>query len=829
MKRNVKNEKVLKAITIGLATMIAATSAPVNVFATEDDQDNNNLTIPNNDESSNEQSINAAETVEGQAETEVGEAQSAVQEVVYIPNPVENNDFATASLNDFAESLNPEVSVEIVSLVDSDQDGIIDTDENGNIITKNETVEYLGESNIVDVLDAVDVDLNNVKNDLEDAKAADKEADQAAGDVAGEFKNAVDVVAEATKPADEAKALLDKVNDPNSSAADIQDAFNKLGEVLPEDTEAYVEAKKTAFTSIKNKYITAKGNLTDAENKLDVALKYAGEQDVKNAQARVDAAKDWVDDISEAYSKVGGDLAKETADKEKIEAQLGKTNNKWESQALLIVEVVKDYILPRIETEGEVTDLQQTKADGVNAQNSKRYIFTYKVNGKEKTLYFNYDKDDRTINPNDMWATLGSSKNIVIYERSLEEVEADEYIVNYNKQINSKWKPTNNAAFKNDVNNGRYDVFVFKNIDGVNEYKTRVELENDKATLNEDGTFEFEGKSYRKVEQTTSKTEGAKTFNVAEYIKDFNKFADEYENYGEKINTASQQLEEAQTAITELSGAINSIKPGGDRIFNKLAPHNFGMVIADQPVEVSFDDIVKELKPYLTADEIEALKSADSTADALDILDGALGRAEEELNGLQDKLDKLKEERDEIASKLFPGTVDDTDDGVADSADDDSDDDGSDDDDTAGDAGFAGPSGYVASSGFGATPIILPSTTAIFGGTGTAGGEGSGVLGARTGNREDIGANKITTPAPNKGVVTIPANIDSNTNSKGKGKETLIKLEDPVVPLAESPFEDSTRLNWGWLLIIFLLGATGKKLYDEYKKKQEEANAAKSK
>ena len=33
MKRNVKNDKVLRAITIGLATMIAATSAPVTVLA----------------------------------------------------------------------------------------------------------------------------------------------------------------------------------------------------------------------------------------------------------------------------------------------------------------------------------------------------------------------------------------------------------------------------------------------------------------------------------------------------------------------------------------------------------------------------------------------------------------------------------------------------------------------------------------------------------------------------------------------------------------------------------------------------------------------------
>ncbi|MCR5301891.1 MAG: hypothetical protein K6E49_05580 [Lachnospiraceae bacterium] len=33
MKRSVKNDRVLRAITIGLATMIAATSAPITVLA----------------------------------------------------------------------------------------------------------------------------------------------------------------------------------------------------------------------------------------------------------------------------------------------------------------------------------------------------------------------------------------------------------------------------------------------------------------------------------------------------------------------------------------------------------------------------------------------------------------------------------------------------------------------------------------------------------------------------------------------------------------------------------------------------------------------------
>ena len=38
MRKNIKNDKVLRAITIGLATMIAATSVPTNVYAGDEEQ-----------------------------------------------------------------------------------------------------------------------------------------------------------------------------------------------------------------------------------------------------------------------------------------------------------------------------------------------------------------------------------------------------------------------------------------------------------------------------------------------------------------------------------------------------------------------------------------------------------------------------------------------------------------------------------------------------------------------------------------------------------------------------------------------------------------------
>ena len=73
MKRNIKNDKIIKAMTIGLAAMIASTSAPVNVFAGEADEDSSAVentveeTSESSDsfenESSSEESAPTAESV----------------------------------------------------------------------------------------------------------------------------------------------------------------------------------------------------------------------------------------------------------------------------------------------------------------------------------------------------------------------------------------------------------------------------------------------------------------------------------------------------------------------------------------------------------------------------------------------------------------------------------------------------------------------------------------------------------------------------------------------------------------------------------------------
>jgi hypothetical protein len=66
-------------------------------------------------------------------------------------------------------------------------------------------------------------------------------------------------------------------------------------------------------------------------------------------------------------------------------------------------------------------------------------------------------------------------------------------------------------------------------------------------------------------------------------------------------------------------------------------------------------------------------------------------------------------------------------------------------------------------------------------------------------------------------VVTVP----------GETQETLTsrqEIENAAVPLAsgETITKETRKMSWWWLLIIALLGATGKKMYDEHVRKEEE-------
>lgn len=113
-------------------------------------------------------------------------------------------------------------------------------------------------------------------------------------------------------------------------------------------------------------------------------------------------------------------------------------------------------------------------------------------------------------------------------------------------------------------------------------------------------------------------------------------------------------------------------------------------------------------------------------------------------------------------------------------------------------------------------------------------GPANGVLGVRVNENNGVAEDQGTTQIADNQVARAAAAVATNDKiDKAKNnstKQNVKKVNDSEVPLAAIPnMDDEVEMNWMWLLIIFLLGATGKKMYDEYKKKKEEEETRRNK
>ena len=113
-------------------------------------------------------------------------------------------------------------------------------------------------------------------------------------------------------------------------------------------------------------------------------------------------------------------------------------------------------------------------------------------------------------------------------------------------------------------------------------------------------------------------------------------------------------------------------------------------------------------------------------------------------------------------------------------------------------------------------------------------GPANGVMGVRVNENnagaEDQGTTQIADNQVARAASAMATNDKIDKAKKNSTKQNVKKVNDSEIPLAAIPnMDDEVTMNWMWLLIIFLLGATGKKMYDEYKKKKEEEETRRNK
>lgn len=791
-RKDIKNDKVLRAITIGLATMIAATSAPLNVYAAEDQQSGDDVEAGGG-EQNNGGGEQQATPIDVSEVTAADAALPVAAELV--STPVQADGVMTADAVAAPGGLIPVAETAVEGLLVLPAEGQ----------TAEQTPQLPGVENALKQLETAAGSVQEVKEDLagfEAALAADGQAEAA--------------------PIEAGFPGL-SVEDGGITDKDIQ----VLNTSEPE--EYYEDKTPVGGENVDHYDESVNGNEF-----------HSATEDEKPF------VKSIVDDYTEAYDNFQNFLS-DNSDESKIKAfdaaaRADEKLTKQENKIKELDEAIKDsaaaeQALKKAKEDLETVKTIKTKYDAVMTQYFKEMITNFDQNVQEKGLL----NGDGSINADNCIALLKEQKKD-------KKNDPEKSKANYEGAINKKadnpggtLTTSARVLFCDVVKQyieeglGGSDVkFTMndksqKSVDELNKdnvgnlYKFYKEKDGDilltggrnwrftVSYIPEGGTEENRETKYfnyvyksNKVDDNTGKSRGDELdiengiFYLAEITKEdgengkwvvVNDVKTPYDDYslyanGGKIDAALKAVEDAEKKSEKLKDAVNAIR-------NKV------LGVAPTARE-EFDGTDDEYKEYIEGFNAEC----DSMLTNLKV---ATKYSRVKLNALRE----LIGERPEVTTGGGGET-------------------GGDGGETGGTT-IPGPGGFTYTIPGGYT---LPSGLLDgFGGTvTTGGGTTSGVLGVRTGGGTEAdeggAADSRTNVAPRADFGTVNKVLGSKQNKDNS--QIVKKIKDNEIPLAEIPnMDDEVTMNWMWLLIIFLLGATGKKMYDEYKKKKEAEEAAK--
>lgn len=389
MRKNSKNEKVIRAMAIGISAMLMA-SSPLTALAAEGEG-----TTPEGNEDKNI-TVTPEAGIADQAQAAAKEADKAVE---------------TAEKS--ATDVKSEVADQVVAgeAKDTQGKGLSQAVLDANVKVEDKTVE--GGSSLKDAESAVE----SADTKLGVAEANDKLSD-------AELNKATDAAANAGQTAAEAKdAMQAAQNKVNGQIENIKDAAS-----ITDANAAYEEVKTTVdqaqadFDAKLGEYNTAKTAYEEAAQKV-AAYEKAYEEAVNSADANaaaaaaeLEAAKTNAEALAKALeaAKAAVDTsaagALDIADKEALTQ--GDNGLNWKNEDQLFISIMQNYYLPEVQ---KITadDIKVVRRQGEDNNTKNYFEVTYTdENGNKQTKYYNYVMDDKQT----------SKDNIVIFEKRIEEV-----------------------------------------------------------------------------------------------------------------------------------------------------------------------------------------------------------------------------------------------------------------------------------------------------------------------------------------------------------------------------------------------------------------------
>ena len=389
MRKNSKNEKVIRAMAIGISAMLMA-SSPLTALAAEGE----GTTPEGNDDH------NIVVTPEAGI---ADQAQAAAKEA----------DKAVETAEKSATDVKSEVADQVVAGEAKDTQGkdLSQAVLDANVKVEDKTVE--GGSSLKDAESAVE----SADTKLDVAEANDKLSD-------AELNKAADAAANAGQTAAEAKdAMQAAQNKVNGQIENIKDAAS-----ITDANAAYEEVKTTVdqaqadFDAKLGEYNTAKTAYEEAAQKV-AAYEKAYEEAVNSADANaaaaaaeLEAAKTNAEALAKALEAAKGAVDKsaagalDIADKETLTQ--GDNGLNWKNEDQLFISIMQNYYLPEVQ---KITadDIKVVRRQGEDNNTKNYFEVTYTdENGNKQTKYYNYVMDDKQT----------SKDNIVIFEKRIEEV-----------------------------------------------------------------------------------------------------------------------------------------------------------------------------------------------------------------------------------------------------------------------------------------------------------------------------------------------------------------------------------------------------------------------
>lgn len=389
MRKNSKNEKVIRAMAIGISAMLMA-SSPLTALAAEGEG-----TTPEGNEDKNI-TVTPEAGIADQAQAAAKEADKAVE---------------TAEKS--AADVKSEVADQVVAGEAKDTQGkdLSQAVLDANAKVEDKTVE--GGSSLKDAESAAE----SADTKLGVAEANDKLSD-------AELNKAADAAANAGQTAAEAKdamqASQDKVNgqiENIKDAASISDANAAYEEVKTtvDQAQADFDAKLGEYNTAKTAYEEAAQKVADYEKAYEAAINSA-DANAEAAAAELKAAQENAEALATALEaakdavKTSAAGAMDIADKEALTR--GDNGLNWKNEDKLFISIMQNYYLPEVQ---KITadDIKVVRRQGEDNDTKNYFEVTYTdENGNKQTKYYNYVMDDKQT----------SKDNIVIFEKRIEEV-----------------------------------------------------------------------------------------------------------------------------------------------------------------------------------------------------------------------------------------------------------------------------------------------------------------------------------------------------------------------------------------------------------------------